>query len=121
MMSNKTRRRAARQIHEPPEILFRKIGTPRASDWGDEVPSIERWHIEAYDPEWTVIPIGLMVVVTQSDFSPIVMYLWVIEKYRRKGVGTSLLNAARKRWAHLSLTDDTTPSGRKFLAARGWE
>ena len=78
---------------------------------GDSV-GVEYWREEmAYSIAQAWVYMG-------SD--PYVDWLFVMDEYRRRGIGTALLGAVRERWPDVEF-DAVTEAGERFLASLGEE
>lgn len=92
------------------DIVFRNVGNDCGPACGPEL--YDYWHVEAYDFErsW---PLGIAFVADGTKSSSgtetaallcfRLDYLFVIDEYRRQGVGTALLNAVKERWPSMCL------------------
>lgn len=89
------------------EILFRQLDTPTVS-WSK--PGI-RWAVEYWRCDGGY-PIAQAWVV--MGYSPYILWLHVMEGYRREGIATRLLTAIRERWPDVEY-DAATELGERFV------
>lgn len=89
------------------EVLFRRLDAPVAS-WSK--PGI-RWAVEYWRKEMAY-PIAQAWVV--MDYGPYIDWLFVMDEYRRQGIGTALLEAITARWPDVEF-DSFTELGELFL------
>lgn len=98
----------ARRTCEGDEIVFRRVDSPFESCG---VPG-EMWEVEYRRPE-----MAFPVAEAWVHVSPQTAYLgllFVVEGWRRQGIGTALFKAIRQRWPNVAY-DAVSESGQAFL------
>ena len=90
------------------EILFRRLDAPVAS-WCH--PSV-RWAVEYWRPKM-VFPVA-QAWVSLDPYGAYIDWLYVMEGWRRQGVGMALFQAIRQRWPDVEY-DAVTEAGEALL------
>lgn len=89
------------------EIIFRRLDEPVAS-WSKPGG---RWAVEYWRKEMAY-PVALAWV--SMPYSPYIDWLYVMEGYRRRGIGSAMLEAIKARWPDVEF-DAFTESGEHFI------
>lgn len=98
-------------------IIFRNLGDLLPPG---RTPNIH-WQVEYYpdDPQDdTAYPWGLAWVGLYPErfTGPTLLYVLVVDDYRRQGIAMRLIRACRERWPGLFLTEGVTEAGEALLA-----
>jgi GNAT superfamily N-acetyltransferase len=102
----------------PPKRAAKVAGGVRWHYHPGPTPVEGKWCGEFWPgDEDTGHPWGVCWVAEYLVPGPTMLYLLVVDAYRRLGVGTALVAAARARWPGLWVTDGVTPEGEAFHAA----
>ena len=95
-------------------ILFRQIKTPLPPDWEPGA----HWYVEYHAGPHTPFPIGMAFVTAFPQFA-VVDFIYVVDQFRRNGVGTALVKACEERWPGIHVHDRVSHEGRAFLRSIG--
>jgi len=81
-------------------IYFRFVVQPfRKSE------SFEEWHVEYYEEEGTMFPVGTAYVVVIPETAAQLNFVLVADQWRRRGIGSKLVEACREKWPNIVLTE----------------
>lgn len=97
------------------EFVYREIEWALPENWEPNV----HWFVEAYDARIDgSFPVGIAFCSIFPDEKEITVdFIFVVDHYRRQGVGRALIDAILRRWPNAKFTENPiTELGRKFLS-----
>ncbi len=93
-------------------IVFRQIKSPLPHGWISGL----HWYVEHHDDELDLDhPTGIAFVSSFPNIGPILDFLFVVDQYRKEGVGKALLQAVKRRWPKIHITDPISEGGAALL------
>lgn len=101
-----------------PVILFRQIMGNKPCNWMDGM----HWYVEYHAAHLDMpFPLGVAYVTVPPEQhrditgGPFIDFILVADQWRREGIASALVEACRRRWPDLWLTDAISESGAAFL------
>lgn len=91
-----------------------KVQPPRGGPFYGVRIQVEFWP----DKDEAGVPLGLAWVMDTPSLGSYVLYMFVLDEYRRQGVATKLLEYCKRKWPDISY-EAATDLGEKFLASEG--
>lgn len=98
-------------------ILFRRLLRPQPKNR----TTGQYWQVEFHDDaveRGFPLGVGFVSVIpggTKGHSHIVLTFVLVADQYRRKGIATAIIEAARGRWPNIVLTDAVTKAGGALL------
>ena len=98
-------------------ILFRQLNEEVPYNWIAGMHWYIEWHDDVIDRSFP-LGIGFCTIAPpepQGTGPAFLDFLLVADPFRRKGIATAIIEAARKRWPHIQLTGAVSTGGSALL------
>lgn len=100
-----------RKQSPPGEILFRNLTRPRPRLWSPNL----HWQIEFHATHTDMAyPLGI-AYVSAGKVCCGLDFIFVVDKFRRRGIGKQLILACQKRWPGIELGEAISKVGQYLL------
>lgn len=94
--------------------VYRKLDNGLPSHWQGLGYTI--WQVEMHNTaEAPGFPLGVAWVWVHDDGSAILEYIQVADRWRRRGIGKSLIRSIRAKWPGVNLGEPISPEGECLL------